>query len=94
MPPLRSLSLIPLWLRLKRLLRSVLIKGASWQSLTNLYSIINDYLSLTRKPTEKTPPPIEPTPPLDLSPPTPSPSGPQDGAPSAPPTKPEYDQLY
>lgn len=70
---LRSLLLIPLWLRLKRLVLRVVTKRPSWKFLTEFYSIVNDWMTLTREP-------IDPT--------IPSESGQQVGADLAQDTKP------
>ena len=78
----RSWRLIPLWLRLKRLLRTVLINRPRWKHLHELYSIVNDWITLTRE----SPKPSDDT--------TPSPPGPQAGVDPAQPGKPENYRLY
>ena len=45
-----SLRPISLWLRLKRIFRNGLIKGFQWSHLDRLYTLINEYLSATRRP--------------------------------------------
>jgi hypothetical protein len=70
MSPSRYLSLLTLWLRLKRLLRETLAKGVSWSRLDQLFMIINDWITLERRP--RTPENDEQI--------TPSKSGPQTGA--------------
>ena len=45
-----SWRLIPLWLRLKRLLRTIVTTKPRLSHLNQFFAIINDWISLTRKP--------------------------------------------
>src|SRR4030042_6430258 len=50
---MRASQYLSLWVRLKRSLKSLLISPKSWsEQLKKMFSVVNDYISLTRTPVE------------------------------------------
>lgn len=83
----RSLLLIPLWMRIKSLMYAVLTKKPTLKHFHKLLGIINDYISLTRKPISKSPESESKS--KTVSPNTKSSSGVPTGAPRANNIKPK-----
>ena len=95
----RYSSLIRLWLRLKRWIRDVLVKGFTLTKLNALYKIANDWMDVSRAkvsdPTiQRTSQSPSPNQSPKVEPPIESSSGQQHGVDPANDTKPKKYRLY